>query len=149
MREILLALVLVAILSVASAAAALSWIQMLVAGFVLIAAGNAVGLPCSLVYHLKLRRAARSRGALPKGWIWRPMSLHDRLEPAERRRILPWFYVAGGAFGLIVLGFLLLGTGVISGLMRARARNEAAIEGVILALPVVDCRVRGFLNRER
>jgi hypothetical protein len=147
MREILLALMLVAVLSIASAATALSFIQMLVAGFALLVAGHAIGVPASVVYHVKLRRAVRARGALPRGWIWRPMTLHATLEPEERRRILPWFYVAGGAFVLVVLGFVLLGTGMISGLMRARARNEAAVEGVILALPVVDLRVRGFLRR--
>ncbi|MDD5306856.1 MAG: hypothetical protein PHU25_05995 [Deltaproteobacteria bacterium] len=122
MREILLALVLVAILSITGAASALSWIQLLVAGFALVIAGHVIGIPAGVVYHVKLRRAARAKGGLPRGWIWRPMSLHDRLDAPDRRRILPWFYVGAAGFALIVLGFVLLGTGMLLGIMRARAR---------------------------
>ena len=90
------------------AAAFLPWDLLFQVGNWLVWVGLVVGVPTGLVYHVLLHRALAPRDELPRGWIWRPLDLHDRLQPRERRRVLPWCYVGGAGFGVIMLGFLAL-----------------------------------------
>jgi len=82
----------------------LSWQAIVAAGAACALAGLAVGLPTSFYYHLCLYRALHPRGLLPARWWWSPIRYHVLLDPAERRRVLPWFYAGALSFALIVIG---------------------------------------------
>jgi hypothetical protein len=69
--------------------------------------GMLVGLPSGLLYHLRLRAALLQAGALPPRWWLEPVRLHERLEPATLRRVLPSFYVGAAGFLLCALGCVL------------------------------------------
>jgi hypothetical protein len=82
----------------------------------LVGLGLVVGAPASLGYHLALRARLARRGLLPRRWWLHPTALHERLDDADRRAVMPWFYV--GAFG-----FLLSVTGcVVASLAMLRIR---------------------------
>ena len=53
-------------------------------------------------------------GPLPEGWIWRPVSFHDRLSPSGRGRVLRWFYLGGAGFVFVVLGIIAVATAVLA-----------------------------------
>lgn len=74
----------------------------------LIAAGLALGLPGSLVYHIKLARALAAAHRAERRWWWRPTHFHTDLTADERRRILPWFQVGVAGFLVVVAGCILL-----------------------------------------
>ena len=66
--------------------------------------GLALGIPTSLVYHVKLARVLAARGELPPRWWLSPTRLHPRLRGAERRGVLRWFYAGGAGFVLTLAG---------------------------------------------
>lgn len=106
--------VLIAVLLVAGctlASTLLSVEALLVAGFWLVAAGLAFGLPTGLVYHWELWRALRARNRLPPRWWLRPTSLHGELLPGERLRVLSWCYAGAAGFGMTALGCLVAALG--------------------------------------
>jgi hypothetical protein len=70
--------------------------------------GLLVGVLAGLVYHAALFRALSPSGALPPGWWWRPTSLHAQLAPAQRRRVLPWFYAGAAGFLVTLAGCALV-----------------------------------------
>lgn len=74
------------------------------AGAVTVALGLLVGVAAGIVYHAVLFRALAPTGALPPGWWWRPTILHPRLTPAQRRRVLPWFYAGAAGFLVTLAG---------------------------------------------
>lgn len=117
MREGLLVLGVVAALTLAGALWLADWRTLIRAGAWTLAVGWAFGLPAGIAFHVALRRALGRRGPVPRGWIWRPVALERGLEPAERRRTAPLMYVGGAGFGLIVLGLVL----VVSGMAVALA----------------------------
>ena len=80
---------------------------LLTAGGWTLAVGVVVGVPAGLLYHVFLYRALRRLQQLPKGWYWRPLTLHDRLPPGrERNVVLFWCYLGGAGFFVIVAGAL-------------------------------------------
>ncbi len=70
--------------------------------------GAVIGVPTGTLYHIQLYRALRSRNQLPSDWYWQPIPLNERLTPRERTWVLPWCYVGGVGFMLMVVGLVLL-----------------------------------------
>lgn len=116
MRELGIVAVVVIVLCVVSAAAWMSWQAVLEAGWLVTAAGFALGVPTGVVYHLQLYRALAPRGDLPRGWIWRPLALHDRLRDDERAAVLSWCYAGAAGFLVICLGLVILMVAMVSAL---------------------------------
>ena len=118
MNELALTGAVALLMLAAGAAVLLPWDVLLQAGLWLSVAGLAFGVPTGLVYHVLLYRALAPRGALPKGWIWRPITLHDALTRREARRVLPWAYAGGAGFGVVMLGFVAFALSVGSVVVR-------------------------------
>lgn len=60
-----------------------------------------VGTVAGVGYHVVLHREL---APLPRGWWWTPTSLHERLDPPARRRVIPWFVVGAAGFVGSLLG---------------------------------------------
>lgn len=91
-----------------------TWIGLLGAGF---------GVPAGALYHLALHRALSRRGELPKGWLLRPLSLHDRLRDEERPLVLSLCYAGAVGFVVICVGIAIVG----GALALALARGELTL----------------------
>jgi hypothetical protein len=76
----------------------------------------AVGAVAGLVYHVVLHRSLAPRGALPRGWYWHPTDHHDKLDPAQRIRVLPWFVLGAAGFVGSIFGCLVVVTAVVRSL---------------------------------
>lgn len=76
--------------------------------------GAVIGLPTGTIYHIQLYRMLRARGALPAHWYWQPIPLNSKLMVWERPHVLPWCYVGGVGFSLMVLGLIVLILALIS-----------------------------------
>ncbi|MGH7313362.1 MAG: hypothetical protein ACREJV_09320, partial [Candidatus Rokuibacteriota bacterium] len=86
------------------AAAIVAWTSLLIAGVLVTGAGLLFGLPAALWYHIALAKALIAAKALTPRWWLRPVSLHERLDEAGRRRVMPWFYAGGAGFVVTVVG---------------------------------------------
>ena len=73
-------------------------------GVLAVAFGLALGIPTSVVYHVKLARALAPRGELPPRWWLSPTRLHSRLREPERRDVLRWFFAGGAGFVITLAG---------------------------------------------
>jgi hypothetical protein len=82
----------------------LSWTVVLQLGAAGVVLGLGLGIPTSLVYHVKLARVLAARGELPPRWWLSPTRLHVCLRGAERRAVLRWFYVGGAGFVITLAG---------------------------------------------
>ena len=82
----------------------LPWSAVLQLGVLGVALGLGLGIPTSLVYHVKLARVLAARGELPPRWWLSPTRLHTRLRGAERRAVLRWFYAGGAGFVITLAG---------------------------------------------
>jgi len=94
------------------------WETLYYNGIWITAAGFVVGVPTGFVYHVRLYRALHPRGALPRGWYWRPLRFNSLLSREERNGVMLWCYVGGFGFAIICLGLLLMGAGVSMALIR-------------------------------
>jgi hypothetical protein len=92
--------------------------------------GAAFGVPAGLAYHLALHRALAPRGALPKGWLMRPLELHDRLAPNERPLVLALCYAGAAGFLVICVGTAIVGCA----LFIAFTRGELALSGLAFGI---------------
>jgi hypothetical protein len=72
--------------------ATVPWSSVLVAGAVTTAAGLAFGVAPGLWYHIALATRVSAVRALTPRWWLRPASLHEHLDGAGQRRVMPWFY---------------------------------------------------------
>ncbi len=99
--------------------AAVPWPSLLVAGFVTTAAGLVLGVSTGFWYHVALGRALLASGPLPPRWWLRPVPLHTRLDRADRRAVLPWFYAGAVGFVVTVAGLAL--SAISMGLAALRA----------------------------
>ena len=105
MPEIGLVAALVVLLAAGGLLAPLvSWGVVLQLGVASVAFGLVLGIPASLVYHVKLARVLAPRGELPPRWWFSPTPLHTRLRSAERRTVLRWFYAGGAGFVITLAG---------------------------------------------
>jgi hypothetical protein len=107
MPEALLVVALLVILIAGGVLAPLlSWTAVLQLGVVGTALGLLLGVPTSLVYHVKLARVLAARGELPPRWWLSPTRLHSKLRGDERRSVLRWFFAGGAGFVLTLAGCL-------------------------------------------
>lgn len=81
-------------------------------GAFLVSGGLLLSVPCAVRYHLRLRDALRPRGRLDRRWLWNPAAHHVRLTPAERGRVLPWFYAGAAGWAASIVGCALVATGL-------------------------------------
>lgn len=110
MREAVLALGLFALLTVTAwTIQTTTAMTLMSAGAALVVGGLLFSVPCAVRYHWSLYRTLAARGALPRHWIWQPTALHDRLHPAERARVLPWFYAGAAGWAAMMVGCALVG----------------------------------------
>jgi hypothetical protein len=68
---------------------------------VLVVASFGIGTIAGIGYHVVLHRTL---APLPPRWWWSPTSLHARLDPGQRRRVIPWFVVGAAGFVGSLLG---------------------------------------------
>ncbi len=113
MRELLIAFILFVLIAAMGAVVLIPWQTLFKIGIWLITLGFLIGVPTGIVYHVQLYRVLKRRDTLPKGWIWRPTRLHDRLLKGERLKVLAWGITGGLGFFAIVIGQLMLFAGII------------------------------------
>jgi hypothetical protein len=94
----------------------------------LIVVGMGVGVPTGVVYHVMLWRTLQAWGQSTRGLVWNPVPLHDRVPAAARGPFLVWFWIAGGAFVLVVLG-LAWWVALAIGLLMAPEEMAARMHG--------------------
>ena len=114
MREAAIALsIFLGLAFVAWVLEAASWLLLLYGGLFLILGGLAFGIPCAVAYHWYLYAALQPRGALDKRWLWNPTTQHGKLLPAERPRVMAWFYAGAAGWGASVLGCVFAGAAAL------------------------------------
>ncbi len=86
---------------------------LIVGGFAAMGIGAGVGVPAGIYYHVVLRRQLLRHGPLPERWWLHPVRLHDRLSAIERRAFMPWFFIGGAGFVLIIAGAATMGLGLL------------------------------------
>jgi ABC-type lipoprotein release transport system permease subunit len=89
---------------------------LLLAGLLCSLLGLLVGVPAGFWYHVRLRRALLRRPPLPERWWLHPTRFHGELGPAERKPVMPWFYLGAVSFMVCMLGALLAMLGVLRAL---------------------------------
>ena len=85
----------------------------LISGAVMVVLGMLVGVPTGVLYHVALYRRLRPRGPLPARWGLAPLKLHPRLEPCDRRSVMPWFWLGAAGFLATCLGCVLVAIGAL------------------------------------
>ena len=94
------------------------WTAMLVVGAVTLAAGLVFGVATGFWYHVELARGVSAKTTLPARWWLRPVELHEWLDPASHRRVMPWFYAGAVGFVITVVGLVLIALGLAGGALR-------------------------------
>lgn len=118
-REALLVIGVVAALVGSNALLMVPWVPLAKVGAALLGFGLLFGVPTGLWYHVLLHRALAPRGELPRGWIWNPLRLHDRLLPEQRPQVLGYCYAGAAGFAVICLGLWLVATALVSAYLQA------------------------------
>ena len=118
MREFFLFILITAVVAAMGAAAMVPWRDLFAGGVWLVIFGFALGLPTGIVYHVQLYRKLREVEPLPKTWFLRPIPLNKKLRPVDRGSVLPWCYIGGLGFGIIVLGLAALILGMVAALSQ-------------------------------
>ncbi len=96
--------------------AVIPWSSLVAVGAVTTAAGLAFGVTTGLGYHIALARALAAVSALTPRWWLDPVPLHERLDAAARRGVMPWFYAGAAGFVVTVAGIALIVLGMAAGL---------------------------------
>lgn len=104
MRELAIVVGLFCLLSALSLFAAAPFLEAIVVSAWIVVAGAAIGVPFGVAYHAALYRALAPRGALPRGWLMKPLSLHGRLLPGEKPLVLSLCYLGAAGFVFLCLG---------------------------------------------
>ena len=110
-----MAIGIVGLLALISGAMLLPWSFLYTTAWVVIFVGMLVGVPTGFTYHVVLYKQLKMMGEVPRGWYWRPITFNSRLDPRGRARVLPWLYVGGAGFILVVIGIVLIVTAMITG----------------------------------
>lgn len=97
------------------AATIVAWTSLLTAGALAIGAGLLFGVPMGFWYHVVLAKALFAAKAHTPRWWLRPVALHERLDEAGRRRVMPWFYAGAVGFVVTVVGLALFALGIAIG----------------------------------
>lgn len=114
MREVVLTVLIVVVLVGLGLATLLPWETLFDAGAWLIFVGMLVGVPTGVVYHVLLYRSLEPRGELPSGWYWSAIKFNKLLLETERDTVMPWVYVSGLFFFVVVLGLLAIGAAMLA-----------------------------------
>ena len=109
MREVIYVLLFLAVLLTLGSVSMVSWEVALKASTYSLVIGFALGLPTGVVYHVQLYKVLSPRDELPAGWFWSPIGFNRLLSAEDRSRVMPWCYMGGFGFVLIVLGLLGIG----------------------------------------
>lgn len=112
MRELLLVMGIVALLVVGGLAIFLPVRGLMELGAWMVGGGFAFGVPPAIVYHAKLYRALVGAHLLKPGWYWRPTSYHGKIDATAYRAMRPWFMTGGAGFLTIVVGIIVMLTGM-------------------------------------
>jgi len=113
LESLMVLMVLAAMVAAGLAVLTISAGLLLSAGFICAALGVLFGVPAGLWYHLRLREALLHRPPLPDKWWLHPTRYRPDLEPSERKRVFPWFYLGAAGFMVSMLGALLAMLGVL------------------------------------
>jgi hypothetical protein len=81
------------------------------AGFWLVVAGLAFGLPTGAVYHIELRRSLVRAACLPERWWLHPLSHHPLVPRADRGRVLAWCRAGAFGCGVVFVGLAVIALG--------------------------------------
>jgi hypothetical protein len=100
-------------------AAVVPWSWLFLLGAVTTALGLTFGVATGLWYHIALARTLSAVSALTPRWWLRPVPLHERLDAAGRRGVMPWFYAGAAGFFVTVAGMALIVLSMAAGLWRA------------------------------
>jgi hypothetical protein len=85
---------------------------LMLVGGIFVAVGFVGGVPAAFIYHLKLFRALRRNGDVPKRWWLAPMKHHEAAGD-EARDSFAWAWRMGAVgFVVIVLGCFLVAVGL-------------------------------------
>jgi hypothetical protein len=84
---------------------------LLVAGFWLIVAGLAFGLPTGAVYHVALHRSLLRAGVLPRRWWLHPTSHHRLLPADDAPSVLAWCRAGALGCAVVFVGCAVAGLG--------------------------------------
>jgi len=87
------------------------WDWLFGGGVMLAILGLALGVPTGFWYHVRLYRAVRPGGPVPRMWWLRPDRLHDRIAATARAHVMRPFYWGAVGFVLSIVGCLLLAYG--------------------------------------
>jgi len=109
-------LIVVALVAGVVGAAVIPPSSLLVLGAATTAAGLAFGVTTGLWYHIALARALSAVSGLTPRWWLRPVPLHERLDAAGRRGVMPWFYAGAAGFVVTVAGIALIVVSMAVGL---------------------------------
>jgi hypothetical protein len=110
--EIVFVLVLIAgLIGGAALVVRAPWDWLFGGGGAMVVLGMAFGVPLGFWYHVRLYRALRPRGPLPKTWWINPSRLHARLSDEERRAVMRPFYAGAVGWVLAVVGCALCAYG--------------------------------------
>jgi hypothetical protein len=118
MRELGIVLGLLLLLSTVALAVEAPLLDAIAIGTWIGLLGAAFGVPSGVAYHVALHRALAPRGALPKGWLMRPLDLHDRLSPSERPLVLGLCYAGATGFVVICVGIAIVGCALVLSFTR-------------------------------
>jgi hypothetical protein len=87
----------------------LPWEMTFGIGIALVAAGMAIGVPAGALYHVRLYRLVKPRGA----WWLRPTALHPQLPDGARPRVMSAFKLGAFGFVLAIAGCALVALGAV------------------------------------
>jgi hypothetical protein len=108
-------LIVLAMVAGVLAVAVIPWSSLLLVGALTTGVGLVFGVATGLWYHIALARALSAASALTPRWWLRPVPLHDRLDAAARRGVLPWFYAGAVGFVVTVAGIAIIVIGMAAG----------------------------------
>jgi hypothetical protein len=101
------------------AVATVPWPSLLVAGVLTAGVGLVFGVATGFWYHVALGRALSAANALTPRWWVRPVPLHDRLDAADRRSVMPWFYAGAIGFFVTIAGIAVIALSMAVGFWRS------------------------------
>ena len=94
------------------------WPALFTVGVLTTAIGLVFGVATGFWYHVALGRALVAVDALTPRWWLRPVPLHDRLDPAALRPIMPWFYAGAVGFVVTLVGIAVIVLSMALGFWR-------------------------------
>ena len=95
------------------------WPALFVVGLLTTAVGLVFGVATGFWYHVALGRALVAANALTARWWLRPVPLHERLDRAALRSVMPWFYAGAVGFVVTLAGIAVIVLSMVVGFWRS------------------------------